>query len=145
MSGNWIKIMATAAVLAAGVGGFSATRPGSEAAAAVKAEPKLVHNVYFTTVDDSPETVAKLVDTCNKHLAGIPGIVSFSAGPRAADLKREVNDVDFNVGLHVVFENRAAHDVYQDHADHLKFIEAGKPLWKKVRVFDALVENHAAH
>jgi hypothetical protein len=42
--------------------------------------------------------------------------------------------------LHVVFENRAAHDAYQTAPRHLKFIEENKATWKKVRVFDSDVE-----
>ena len=51
-------------------------------------------------------------------------------------LQREVNVRDWDVGLHIVFESRAAHDTYQTAPDHLKFIAENKPTWKQVRVFD---------
>jgi len=108
--------------------------PGSAAAGK---EPLLVHNVYFTLKDDSVDAQQKLVAACNKYLTGHPGTVFFAAGPLACELKREVNDRDFHVGLLVVFENKAAHDQYQAHERHLKFIEENKPNWKKVRVFDS--------
>ena len=59
------------------------------------------------------------------------------AATLVGELNRPVNDRDFHVGLLVVFENKAAHDKYQAHERHLKFIEENKPNWKKVRVFDS--------
>jgi hypothetical protein len=59
----------------------------------------------------------------------------------AEDLAREVNDRDFDVALHVVFENKVAHDQYQTHERHVKFIEDNKDTWAKVRVFDSYVEE----
>lgn len=105
--------------------------------AAAGKEPLLVHNVYFTLKDDSAEAQQKLIAACHKYLTGHDGTVFFGAGPLAGELKREVNDRDFHVGLLVVFENKAAHDKYQAHERHLKFIEENKPNWKKVRVFDS--------
>jgi nitrilase len=52
---------------------------------------------------------------------------------------RDVNDRDFDVALHLVFESKAAHDKYQTHPRHLKLIEENKHLWSKVRVFDSYV------
>ena len=107
------------------------------AGSAAGKEPLLVHNVYFTLKDDSADAQQKLVAACNKYLTGHDGTVFFAAGPLAGELKREVNDRDFHIGLLVVFESKAAHDKYQVHERHLKFIEENKPNWKKVRVFDS--------
>jgi hypothetical protein len=52
-----------------------------------------------------------------------------------------VNDRDFHVALHVVFTDKAAHDVYQTAADHVTFIEGQKDNWKEVRVFDSYVDS----
>ena len=52
-------------------------------------------------------------------------------------MKREVNDLNFDVSLHLVFASKAAHDKYQDHPRHLKFVEENKENWEKVRVFDS--------
>jgi hypothetical protein len=101
------------------------------------AEPMIVHDVYFTLKDNSPAAQAKLVAACKKYLSGHPGTVYFSAGVLAKDLNRDVNDRDWDVALHLVFENKAAHDKYQDAERHKKFIEENKDNWKKVRVFDS--------
>ena len=42
------------------------------------------------------------------------------------------------MALTIVFENKAAHDKYQDHKRHLEFIKENKDSWKKVRVFDSI-------
>ena len=59
-----------------------------------------------------------------------------SAGRLAEGLDRPVNDRDFHVGLHVIFDSRASHDVYQTAETHLQFIAENKESWKQVRVFD---------
>jgi hypothetical protein len=95
------------------------------------------HMVFFKLTDPSAKSRAHFAGLCHKHLAKIPGITYFSVGALANDLSRDVNDKDFDIALHVVFKDRAAHDVYATHPDHLKLIELGKPLWTKVRVFDS--------
>ena len=65
------------------------------------------------------------------------GTVSFATGHLAGDFARPVNDRDFDVSLHLVFVNKAAHDKYQDDPRHCKFIEESKDNWEKVRVFDS--------
>lgn len=101
------------------------------------AAPMLGHMVFFTLNESTPENRAKLVAACDKYLGGHDGTIHYSAGIIAEELDRPVNVLDFDVALHVVFENRAAHDVYQTHARHLKFIEENKSTWKSVRVFDS--------
>lgn len=99
-------------------------------------QPILIHNVYFTLKDGTPENTAKLTDACHKYLKNHPGVIFFAAGPLVPELDRPVNVRDFHVGLHVIFKTKKDHDVYQTAADHLKFIEENKPTWDKVRVFD---------
>lgn len=101
------------------------------------AKPMIGHMVYFKLKDNSAENRKKLVDACEKYLADHEGVVFFSAGVVADDFKREVNDRDWDVALHLVFVDKAAHDKYQDHKEHLKFIEENKANWAKVRVFDS--------
>ncbi len=100
-------------------------------------EPMLAHNVYFTLKDNSPAGVEKQVAACRKYLTDHPGQIYFGVGPRNPDLSREVNDKQFHVGLHIVFENRAAHDTYQTHPRHVQFVDENKANWKGVRVFDS--------
>ena len=99
------------------------------------------HMVYFKLKDGTPENRAKLVKLCYDDLKGHPGEVYFGAGVVGEEFKREVNDRDWDVALHVVFKTKADHDHYQDKSErHQKFIAAGKEMWARVRVFDSLIE-----
>ena len=101
--------------------------------------PRLAHNVFFKLKDNSPAKVAELVAACKKYLNVQPGIVFFAAGSLCTDLARDVNVRDWDVGLHLVFVDKAAHDAYQDDATHNRFIDENKGNWAAVRVFDSLV------
>lgn len=101
----------------------------------------LSHSVYFALHDNTAAGRARLIDACKKYLTGHPGEVFFSVGVLAEELNREVNDRGFDVALHIVFAGMADHDAYQEAPRHLQFIAKNKPNWKKVRVFDALVEK----
>jgi hypothetical protein len=101
----------------------------------------LAHNVYFTLKDGSPEAKQRLVAACRKHLSQHPGTVFFAAGVRAEALQREVNVRDFDVGLHIIFTDQAAHDRYQDAPAHYQFVAENKDTWMAVRVFDSVVEG----
>lgn len=100
------------------------------------ATPKIAHIVYFTLEDNSPEKIQHMVSEMKKHLDNHPGLEYFSCGTLNPHLARPVNDREFDVSLHTVFTDRAAHDVYQTAPRHLEFIENNKPSWKRVRVFD---------
>ena len=110
-------------------------------ARAADAPTALAHDVYFSLNDASDGAKAALVAACKKYLTGHEGELSFSAGVLAVELNRPVNDRDFDVALHIVFASKAAHDKYQDAARHKQFIEENQKNWKKVRVFDSLVES----
>ena len=99
----------------------------------------MVHDVYFTLNDNSTDEVHKLIKDCYKYLNAQEGIVFFAAGPRVEESKREVNIQDWDVALHIVFNNKENHDKYQVADDHQKFIDDNKHNWKIVKVFDSFV------
>ena len=126
-----ILVVAAAIVL----GGFhSSVQAGKDG-------PMIGHMVYFKLKDNSDLAKKKLVEACNKHLSKHEGEVFFGAGTLAAELKREVNDRDWDVALQIVFRDMAAHDKYQDHPRHKQFIEENRDNWSKVRVFDTVVQK----
>jgi hypothetical protein len=136
----FIGLIAVGLIVSVGAAGFA-----GEAKDPAKLEKMLSHDVYFSLEDNSPEAKAKLIAACQKYLSGHPGTIWFAAGPRGDEFQRDVNDQDFDVGLHIVFKNKAAHDQYAEDERHLKFIELMKPNWKQVRVFDSYVDasSHA--
>ena len=101
----------------------------------------LSHNVYFTLKEPSEDAVNGLVAACHAHLKEHPGVVFFAAGQLVKELDRPVNDRDFHVALHVVFQDKPAHDAYQKAEAHLSFIEENKEGWAQVRVFDSYVDS----
>lgn len=98
---------------------------------------RLAHHVFFTLTDNSSAKVSELVSACKKYLTDHPGLESFDVGTLNRQLQRPVNDLNYDVSLHVVFSDRAAHDAYQVAPRHNQFIEEQKSNWKQVRVFDS--------
>ena len=131
------KHFVVVAVIMALVAMFASVQAG----APKKAQPMLSHDVYFSLKDASPQAKQNLITACKKYLTDHPGTVWFAVGPLAEEMKRDVNDRDFDVALHLVFKNKAAHDQYAKAERHLKFIEESKDNWKRVRVFDSYAEE----
>ena len=100
---------------------------------------RLAHNVFFKLKDPSDANAEALVAACRKYLNVQPGIVFFAAGRICRELDRPVNDRDWDVGLHLVFETKDHHDAYQDDPTHNRFIDEQKANWASVRVFDSFV------
>jgi len=97
----------------------------------------LVHTVYFWIKPGAPPSAQKqLVDDCRQYLAKVPTVRQLFAGPPAKTTKREVIDDSYSVGLTVIFDDLAGHDVYQEHPLHLEFVARNKPQWAKVQVYD---------
>lgn len=103
------------------------------------AEDAVGHMVFFTLKDRTPANRDALVAGCKKYLGGHDGTLYFSVGTRGEEFNRDVNATDWDVALHLVFKNKAAHDKYQDAPRHLKFIDENKDLWGKVAVFDSYI------
>jgi hypothetical protein len=137
-----MRTLLTLSLLAVLMGGvyFASRRVAAEDKIAPPAK-LLSHDVYFTLKDNSPKAKHKLVAACKKYLSKHKGEVFFAAGVRAEDLKREVNDLDFDVALHIVFHSKADQDRYQESARHKEFIAQERDNWKRVRVFDSLVQR----
>jgi quinol monooxygenase YgiN len=126
--GLFLSVFATVGLLLPGI------------AQAADAKPRmLVHDVYFSLKDNSDAAKERLVEACAKYLSDHPGIVWFDAAVRAKEFDRPVNDQDFDVALHLVFRDKAAHDAYQVAPKHQQFIEESQDNWKQVRVFDSYV------
>lgn len=100
------------------------------------------HNVYFSLNDRSSEAVEQFIADSKLYLAVIPGIKSFACGVLEVELDREVNDGDFDISLHVLFESKEAHDAYQNAPLHNEFVARNKDNWAAVRVFDSAVKYH---
>ncbi len=100
-----------------------------------------LHMVYFWLANsDDAEDTRNLVGGCQTYLAGIPGVQRFDVG-LPARTQRDVVDNSYDVALVVEFADSAAHDVYQDHPDHLQFIKECSHLWRRVQVYDTILSR----
>ncbi len=131
---NYIKLLLLLATLALTGCHQIANRQGDAM------DMKLAHMVFFDLTDNSQAKADELVNECYAYLKDHDGVVYFSAGTRATELVRPVNDNTFSVALHVVFASKADHDRYQTAPEHLEFIDRNKANWAKVRVFDSYVK-----
>lgn len=136
-----LAALTLAVLMAAGLAMTS--RSDAEPVAVVATAP-LAHMVFFSLADRSEENAKKLTDACHEYLDHHEGVVYFSVGTRVEELDREVNATDFDVALHVVFDSKASHDLYQEHPRHLEFIEKNKDLWGGVRVYDSYLGSSSS-
>lgn len=98
--------------------------------------PIIVHNVYFSLKDKSPVVRDAVIDDCRRRLSGHAGMLFFAAGPLAEDIDKPQNDRDWDIGLHMVFADKDAHDRYQSDPVHRQFIADNRDKFAKVRIFD---------
>jgi hypothetical protein len=97
-----------------------------------------IHTVYFWQKAGTPAAAREqLVRDCREILGRIPTVRHVWAGVPAGT-PREVVDNSYAVGLTVVFDDAAGHDVYQPHPLHAEFIERNKAHWERVVVYDAV-------
>lgn len=98
-----------------------------------------LHVVYFWLREDgTPEDGAWLAQGCREYLTNIPGVLRILVGT-PANTPRGVVDNSYAVALVIEFADQAAHDAYQDHPDHLHFVENCDPLWSRVQVYDSII------
>lgn len=97
-----------------------------------------IHVVYFWQKGGTPAAAREqLVRDCREYLGKIPGVRQLWSG-QPAMTPREVVDNSYDVGLCVVLDDSAAHDVYQAHPLHKDFIARNKEHWARVQVYDFL-------
>jgi hypothetical protein len=96
-----------------------------------------VHAVYFWLRDDlSAEdraTFAELVQS----LTTIEDVHQGHIG-RPADTDRPVIDRSYSWAEILIFKDRAAHDRYQVHPLHQKFVERCATFWTRVLIYDSV-------
>jgi len=95
-----------------------------------------VHHVFFWMKED---IIAADFKTFEKGVSTLPGIelVKFGDVGKPADTDRPIIERSYTYSLLLVFENKAAHDEYQTHPVHLKFIENCSMLWNRVLIYDS--------
>ena len=105
---------------------------------------QIAHMVFFKLKDRTPAGRDKLVAALDKLAAAVDGVAYYSAGVLTeTNHEPAVSDREFDVALHLVFKDAAAHKAYLPHPAHKKFIEEHKASFAGVRVFDSEVRPKA--
>ncbi len=95
-----------------------------------------VHHVFFWMKDDLTSGALKKFENGVKTLPAIE-LVKFGDVGKPAGTNRVVIERSYSYSLLLVFENRSAHDDYQIHPIHKKFVEDCSDLWSKVLIYDS--------
>src|SRR5262245_13780577 len=95
-----------------------------------------IHTVYFWLKKNAPpEARDQLVNDCHRLLGRIPTVRRLWAG-RPAMTPRDVVDNSYDVGLCVIVDDVAGHDVYQEHSLRKEFGSRNRDHWSRVQVYD---------
>jgi hypothetical protein len=97
----------------------------------------LSHVVIFFLKADAPAGAAdELLAGCHQYLKDLPGVVNFHAG-KMVPSDRPIVDQSYQVGLNVVFTDKAAEEAYQVHPTHIEFVEkVFKVLCARAVIYD---------
>ncbi len=98
---------------------------------------RYIHVVCFTLKPGTPDDRlrAQIADA-DALLAGIPTVRMVRSGPRDQTMQRPVSVTDFDIGLVVVFDDKAGYEVYADHPLHLEYVQRHRDGWSRVAVID---------
>jgi hypothetical protein len=93
------------------------------------------HCVFFWLKDGATPADRAKFEEGLRSLATISAALDATFGvPATTD--RPVVERSYSYGLMVKFKDLAAHDAYQIHAVHKRFLENCSALWTRVQVFD---------
>lgn len=100
--------------------------------------PNFYHSVYFWLREGgTAEDAQKTAQACQAYLSSIPGIVKMTVA-FPADTQGGPVDNSYGVALLIEFESKAAHDLYDKHPSHQRFLEECQSLWSRVQIYDAV-------
>ncbi|NQU87578.1 MAG: Dabb family protein [Mariniphaga sp.] len=107
-------------------------------AAEIKLSGGLMHHVFFWLKEPKNEKARAQFEKGLEQLLKIETIQLSHIGVPASTESRDVVDNSYSYSYMVMFKDQEAHDIYQEHPLHLKFIEQNSMLWEKVIVYDTL-------
>ena len=95
-----------------------------------------IHFVLFwMNRDATPTQREQLIADAKTYLGKIPTVRTLHVG-KPNMTPRPVVDNTYDVGLCVVLDDPAGHDIYQEHPLHKQFIERNKQNWQRVLIYD---------
>lgn len=97
----------------------------------------LQHTVYFYLNDDVTPDEREQFEAGLVKLLEIPEIYRSETGVPAGTAEREVTDHSYGYAIFTWFETMEDYKGYDEHPDHLEFIDTYNHLWADVKVYDA--------
>jgi hypothetical protein len=94
-----------------------------------------IHSVYFWLREDLSDEERAAFRRGVETLKAVPSVKFMDIGVPATT-SRPVIDSSYSVAEIAVFDDEAAHDIYQEHPIHLKFVEDCSAFWTRVLVYD---------
>lgn len=98
------------------------------------------HMFFFQLCDTSPTLVERFVDLCEKYLGRHPGQQHFSIGVRALEIHRDVSGTNFEVSVHMIFDDIDAFNTYSESPTHEDFITESAGMSPERIVYDSYLE-----
>lgn len=95
-----------------------------------------VHHVFFWMKENITPDGFKTFENGVSTLPTID-LVKFGNIGKPASTNRPIIERSYSYSLLLVFENKIAHDEYQTHPVHLKFIGNCSMLWSRVLIYDS--------
>ncbi len=96
-----------------------------------------VHHVFFWLHTPGAAEARKALQEGISQLKAIESIATMHIGvPASTD--RPVIEKGYDISLLLVFNDAAAHEAYQVHPVHEKFVATCASLWSKVLIYDAV-------
>jgi quinol monooxygenase YgiN len=105
------------------------------------ADTLLGHNLFFSLKEPTEENKAALIQACEEFLSQHPGLIFFAVGTRDEKLNGAFNDKNYDVALHMVFQNKQALSTYARTDAHQKFVAKCTPMLSGLRIFDSSVRQ----
>lgn len=97
----------------------------------------LQHTVFFYLNDDVTAEEREQFEKGLAKLMEIPQIYRSETGVPAGTAERDVTDHSYGYAIYTWFETMDDYKGYDEHPDHLEFIDSYNHLWADVKVYDA--------
>lgn len=97
----------------------------------------LQHTVYFYLVDDVSDEERERFEEGLQELMSIETIHRYEMGVPGSTAERDVTDHDFAYSIFSWFLTLDDYKIYDEHPDHLDFIDEFNHLWADVKVYDS--------
>ena len=101
----------------------------------------LQHTVYFYLNDDVTQEEADQFEEGLKQLLEIESIHKSELGVPGDTESRDVTDHSFAYSIFTWFDSMENYKAYDEHPDHLEFIDTYSSLWADVKVYDSDLIN----